>query len=79
MIKRTLCFSNPAYLSVRHSQLVIKLPEIEKNNLSDAIKQESVRTVPIEDIGVIILDHQQITITQGALDELLGNNCAVIV
>lgn len=78
MIKRTLCFSNPAYLSVQHSQLVIKLPEIEKSNLTDAVKQESVRTIPIEDIGVIILDHKQITITQGALEKLLDNNCAIV-
>ena len=30
MIKKTLCFSNPAYLSLRDGQLVIKLPEVEK-------------------------------------------------
>ena len=30
MIKKTLCFSNPAYLSLRDAQLVIKLPEVEK-------------------------------------------------
>ena len=30
MIKKTLCFSNPAYLSLRDNQLVIKLPEVEK-------------------------------------------------
>ena len=32
MIKRTLCFSNPAYLSLKNQQLVIKLPEVEKND-----------------------------------------------
>ena len=32
MIKRTLCFSNPTYLSLKNSQLVIKLPEVEKND-----------------------------------------------
>ncbi len=78
MIKRTLCFSNPAYLSVQNSQLVIKLPEIEKSNLPDFVKQDSVRTIPIEDIGVIVLDNKQITITQGVIEELLDNNCAVI-
>jgi CRISPR-associated protein Cas1 len=30
MIKKTLCFSNPAYLSLKNGQLVIKLPEVEK-------------------------------------------------
>ncbi len=78
MIKRTLCFSNPAYLSVRNSQLVIQLPEVENSNLSESIKQDSVRTVPMEDIGVVVLDNRQITITQGAIEELLNNNCAVI-
>ena len=78
MIKRTLCFSNPAYLSMQNSQLVIKLPEVEKSNLPDFVKQDSVRTIPIEDIGVVVLDNKQITITQGAIEELLGNNCAVI-
>ncbi len=79
MIKKTLCFSNPAYLSLKNSQLVIKLPEVEKNDtLPEAFKQDAVRTIPIEDIGVVVLDNGQITITQGAMDALLENNCAVI-
>lgn len=79
MIKRTLCFSNPAYLSLRDSQLVIKLPEVEKaDNLSDEFKNASEVTRPIEDIGVVVLSHKQITITSGALEALLENNCAVI-
>jgi CRISPR-associated endonuclease cas1, NMENI subtype len=32
----------------------------------------------VEDIGVVVLDHRRITITSGALDALLENNCAVI-
>lgn len=79
MIKRTLCFSNPAYLSLRNEQLVIKLPEIEKSDkLPERFKEESVRTVPIEDIGVVVFDHKQITFTQGLMEKLLANNCAVI-
>lgn len=78
MIKRTLCFSNPAYLSLKNAQLVIKLPEVEKTDLPEIIKNDAVRTVPIEDIGVVVLDHRQITITQGVLEALLENNCAVI-
>lgn len=78
MIKRTLCFSNPAYLSLRNHQLVIKLPEVEKSNLKDEMKKETVTTIPIEDIGVVVLDCQQITLTQGLLAEMLENNCAVI-
>lgn len=79
MIKKTLCFSNPAYLSLRDEQLVIKLPEVEKTaNLTEDFKKTTEVTRPIEDIGVVVLDHKQITITQGALEALLENNCAVI-
>lgn len=74
MIKRTLYFGNPAYLSMRLKQLVIRKPDKEPpdNNTDD------VRTIPIEDIGVVILDHRQITVTQSLLEELLENNCAII-
>ena len=79
MIKKTFCFSNPAYLSLRNAQLVIKLPEIEKaTNIPANFKKSMELTRPIEDIGVIVLDHKQITITSGALEALLENNCAVI-
>ena len=78
MIKKTLYFGNPAYLSLRNKQLVIKLPEVEKNDLPDVIKKDSVRTIPIEDIGVMVLDNQQITITQGLMAALLENTTAII-
>ena len=79
MIKRTLYFGNPAYLSVRLGQLEIRLPQVENNpTLFDVIKETSVKRVPIEDIGVVILDHKQISITQGALGAMLDNNVAVI-
>ncbi len=79
MIKRTLYFGNPAYLSVRLAQLEVRLPEVEKNStLPNSFKESSIKRVPIEDIGVMILDHKQITITQGAMGALLDNNVAVI-
>ncbi len=79
MIKRTLCFSNPAYLSLNNSQLVIKLPEVEKNDtLPECFKAKATTTIPIEDIGIVVLDCKQITITQGLLESLLENNCAVV-
>lgn len=71
MIKKTLFFGNPAYLSVKNSQLVVKRTDSET-------QQDVVRTVPIEDIGVVVLEDRQITITNVALDALLQNNCAVI-
>lgn len=79
MIKRTLYFGNPAYLSLRMSQLEIRLPEVECNgDLPEEFKSAAVRTVPIEDIGVVVLDNRRITVTQGALEALLENNAAVI-
>ena len=71
MIKRTLFFGNPAYLSTRNEQLVVKLTDPQTQD-------EVVRTVPIEDIGVVVLEDRQITITNGAMDALLKNNCAVV-
>ncbi|MBR4267966.1 MAG: type II CRISPR-associated endonuclease Cas1 [Bacteroidales bacterium] len=79
MIKRTLCFSNPAYLSLKNSQLVLKLPGVANNEaLPESFKEKFIHTIPIEDIGIVVLDNKQITITQGLLEKLLENNCAVI-
>ena len=93
MIKRTLYFGNPAYLSKKDDQLVIRVidngNEKEKTN-EDAVEAEETdkndkyknrsnqNIVPIEDIGIIIMDSQQITITQGLLSSLLENNTAVV-
>lgn len=71
MIKRTLCFSHPAYLSLRNGQLVVKLDPHDD-------EPERQASVPIEDIGVVVLDHRQITLTHGALSALVDNNAAVV-
>ena len=71
MIKRTLFFGNPAYLSLKNAQLVIRLNDAQT-------QQEVTKTIPIEDIGVVVLEDRQLTVTNGALDALLQNNCAVI-
>lgn len=79
MVKKTLYFGNPAYLSLRNGQLVIRLPQVEKNgSLSESFKKEAERTFPIEDLGVVILDDKRITVTQGLLESLAENNCALI-
>ena len=67
MIKRTLYFGNPAYLKTKNEQLLVEMPA------TDEVKQAA-----IEDIGLLILDHQQITITQALLAKLLHHNVAVI-
>jgi len=68
MIKRTLYFGNNAYLSTKDKQLVVKFTDEEKEKT----------TVPIEDIGVIILDAYQLTISQNLISRLLDNNVALI-
>lgn len=79
MIKRTLCFSNPAYLSLKNGQMVIKLPQVENNDgLPEPFKEAQQHTIPVEDVGVVVLDNRQITVTQGLLEALLENNCAVV-
>ncbi len=69
MIKRTIHIGSPCTLRRREQQLLLQYPK-------DLGLPE--RTVPIEDIGVLILDHQQVVITHMLLSALLENNVAVI-
>jgi len=79
MVKRVLCFSNPAYLSLRNEQIIIRFPEIDKcDKLLQSIKDTAFKSIPIEDTGVVILDNKQIVISQGLLSRLLENNVAII-
>ena len=79
MIKRTLYFGNPAYLSLTNAQLIVRLPEVEKNDsLSQSFKKEATASIPIEDVGIVVLDHQQVTITQALLEALMENNTVVM-
>lgn len=77
MIKRTLYFSSPAYISSTLTQLKVKIPAVEKNLPID-LREEFITTTPIEDIGLVILDNPQITITHRAIQALAENNCAII-
>jgi len=65
MIKRTIVISQRSYLFHKDQQLHIKMEEDEP-------------TVPIEDIGVLMLESQQCTISQSALSALMANNAVVI-
>jgi CRISPR-associated protein Cas1 len=69
MIKKTIYFSNPAYIHLTNAQLSVKQSENGK---------DTTRLIPIEDIGIVILDHQQITTTQGVIQSLLQNNACII-
>jgi CRISP-associated protein Cas1 len=79
MIKRTLYFGNPAYLSKKAEQLVIKLPEVEQlDNYPEQLKEEAITSLSIEDIGLLVIDHQRITLSSGLVASLLENNAAVL-
>lgn len=67
MIKRSLLFLNPAHLRTHLDQLVVEYPD-DRPKL----------TVPIEDIGLVVLDHPQITFSQQLLAKLVANNAAVV-
>ncbi len=65
MIKRTLFFGNKCSLTTKYEQLVIKTAEREA-------------TVPIEDIGFVVLENQESYISIPALSKLVDNNVSVI-
>lgn len=69
MIKRTLYFGNPAYLRLKDKQLSIE---------STVDGETKTATVPVEDIGIMVIDHPQITITSGLIQELQEENVALI-
>ena len=68
MLKRTLFFSTPIKLSLKDRQLVFFLKEAP----------EEKRTIPIEDVGFVVLEHPMINITLPLLNALSENNVAVI-
>lgn len=79
MIKRVIGFNNPAYLSLKNEQMVVTLPDVVNDtNMTEAMRKQGVFTLPIEDIGVIVLDNKQITITAALMAFLLENNVAVV-
>lgn len=79
MIKKTLYFGNPARLSLRDGQIVIEKPDAEKRRPATEVWFDEARvTRPVEDVGVVVLDHPQITLTSVLMEALLENNCALI-
>jgi len=67
MIKRTLHVGNPAHLSVHKSQLRISYPD----DRPDA-------HVPIEDIGMLVLEDHRITLSHALISRMLGHNVAIV-
>lgn len=73
MLKKTLYFSNPAYLSKKQKQLVIKM-----EGMTDARGLPGPRTIPLEDIGMVVLDNPQITLSHGLISELSKEGAVVV-
>lgn len=71
MIKRTVAITSPAYLSLRLQQLVIEI-------YSPPGKPPVQKTVPIEDLGILVLETHQCTITLGLISYLLSQQVAII-
>lgn len=69
MIKRTLYFGNACFLKKKDMQLIVVYPEEEKMDII---------SLPIEDIGLMVLDNPHINITNALLMSLNENNTAVI-
>lgn len=67
MLKRTLFISTPYHLSVKNKQLIVT----SKTDLPG-------KSVPIEDIGFIVMEHPQISFTLKLMEELTENNVAVV-
>jgi CRISPR-associated protein Cas1 len=68
MLKRTIYIGNPAYLKLKDNQLQIM----------DSESQKLKGSVPVEDLGFLVLDHYQITISHQLIVKLQGNNVAII-
>jgi CRISP-associated protein Cas1 len=67
MIKRTLFFANPCRLTLKHQQLVA-----EMRNTGET------RSVPVEDIGFVVLENPQISISMPLISEMVKDNVAVV-
>ncbi|WP_443939641.1 type II CRISPR-associated endonuclease Cas1 [Pedobacter sp. MW01-1-1] len=68
MITRSIYIGNPAYLKLKDEQMQIL----------DASTNELKGKVPVEDLGLLMLDHFQITISHQLIQKMMGNNVVVI-
>ena len=66
MLKKSLLLENKASISTKNLQLVIKTETRES-------------TIPIEDIGYLVIDHPEVYLSIPALNLLIDNNTAVII
>ncbi len=69
MLKRALFFSTPFCLSLKDGQMIVHTKEAPDQK----------KSIPIEDIGFVILEHQQSSITLPLLNALSDNNVGVVI
>lgn len=69
MLKRTLVFSSPMILSLKNQQLVIAYKDASDEKI----------TVPIEDVGIVLLENQQTNITLPLLNALAEKEVQVVL
>ena len=69
MLKRTLVFSSPMVLSLKNQQLVLAYKDAPDEKL----------TIPIEDVGVVLLENQQTNISLPLLNALVENEVQVVI
>ncbi len=69
MLKRTLFFTSRYNLSLKSGQIVCATQEAPQQQ----------RTIPIEDVGFVLLEHPSIHITLPLLNELAAHNVAVVL
>lgn len=68
MITRSIYIGNPAYLRLHFEQMEVCSPDT----------QEVKGKVPIEDMGLLMLDHYQITISQQLIQKLMAHNVVIV-
>ena len=68
MITRSIYIGNPAYLKLKDNQMYILSPETN----------EMKGKVPVEDLGLLMLDHFLITISHQLIQKMMGNNVVVV-
>ncbi len=72
MIKKVLCFSNRAYLSCRQRQLIIKATDRMTGEPCEYSR-------PVEDIGAVVIESGQVTLSSHLISALLENKAALII
>ena len=65
-------------LNLNNGQLVVRKPQSAHEQEQSSGRSLGVTSIPIEDIGIVVLDHAQITMSHGLLSALIEHNVAVV-